>query len=469
MHRFKIHTSFLLLIFAACSAYAQGYVGFGTDTPAERADINGALIIRQDAAAVTPVAGTIRWNATDGRHDGRVSAGSWIRLENDNTYEENGDYTSLVCGTVLTTAAGIANTVSTDQHDTPFGTTYQDKRAQYLYYGSDIVAGGLCAGYITQIGFQISTLGAPATLNSMQVKLKMTTSTTLSGTTWETGMTTYYGPGAITLALGPNYVSLTAGAYPSGFYWDGYSNILVEICFDNASNSFNSSVDAQSGLAYNCTRSGAANFAAGCGLSATTLYTRRPVIFFTGNANGPVTGIDDYLQFNDPIVIGSPVLPAPYEHHGPGSVTAEAIYDENIIISDYVFDHYFDGFMSATDSKTHAGYRFYTLTEMEAYMRENRHLPTIKGRADWEQKRFSTGELATQLWVTMETHALYLKELHERTSVAEQLLEDPETIVLDAYAAELNKVMTDTTLSEEEKVVKIQLLTEKMQGSADAP
>lgn len=465
------HKNFLLAVgFICLSSYvfAQGQVGFGTDTPAEKADINGALIIRGDAAAVTPIAGTIRWNATDGMHDGRVSAGSWIRLENDNTYE-TGDYTSLVCGTILTTSAGMSTGTSSDQHDTPFGTAYQDKRAQYLYKGSDIVSGGLCAGYITQIGFQISNLGAPATLNSCQVKLKMTTTNDLTGTAWETGLTTYFGPGAVTLALGPNYISLTSGAYPSGFYWDGYSNILVEICYDNASNSLNSQVDVQASLTYNATRSGAINFGAGCGISASTLYARRPVILFTGNANGPVTGTSDYLQFDDPIMIGSPVLPAPYVHHGPGSVTAEAIYDENVMISDYVFDQYYDGRMLPEDAAMHSDYTMKSIDEMEAFMRTERHLPTIKGRADWEKKRFSTGELATQLWVTFETHALYLKELHERTASVENILAGADQILIDAYQAEITRVEMDTTLTEAERAQKITALKNSIAAIEHAP
>lgn len=460
-----IHTLLILICIGISSAlYGQGEVGFGTDTPAEKADINGALIIRTGAAAVTPVAGTIRWNTTDGMHDGRVSTGSWIRLENDNTYEVAGDYTSLVCGTVLTTSAGNVTGTSSDQHDTPFGTTYQDKRAQYLYKGSDIVAGGLCAGYITQIGFQVTYLGSPATLNSLQVKMKMTTTSDLTGTAWETGMTTLYGPGAVTLALGPNYISLTSGAYPSGFYWDGYSNILVEICYDNASNSLNSTVDVQGSLTYNATRSAAQNFTAGCGISAaTTLYTRRPVIFLTGNANGPLAGVGDYLQFDYGVNIGNPVLPAPYLSHGPGSVTAEAIYDENIIISDYVFDHYYDGIMMDEDLAKHADYKHYTLDEMAEFMEKERHLPTIKGRDEWNTEMFSTGELATELWVTFETHALYLKELHERTAALESIMGSPDAILIEAYEKELQLVNDDATLSASEKQEKINLLNKSLE------
>lgn len=453
---------YLIILIISCSGqlFAQGEVGFGTNTPAEKADVNGAMIVRGMAAAVTPVAGTIRWNTTDLLHDGRTSAGAWVRLENDDDFL-NGDYTALVCGTTSTTSAGTVSGTSTTATETPFATEYDDKRGQYLYLGSDVVSGGLCAGYVTQIGFNVVSLGAPATLNSCQVKLKLTTTTSLTGTTWETGLLTYWS-GAVTLGPGPNYISLTSGAYPSGFYWDGYSNILLELCFDNASRSVNSTVDVTSGLAYNATRTAYANFVAGCGMAATTVTNKRPVLYLTGNSNGPTTGTGDYLYFEKAVVIGSPAI-APDVSHGPGSVTAEAVYDENIMISDYVFDKYFDGKVSEDDAPKYHDFSVMTIPQMTDYMKTNRHLPTISGRDEWmENGKFSIGNLSTELWVTYETHALYLKELNDRTLALEQITGDPTQILLEAYYAEKARVSSDITLSESEKALKINLLTTRI-------
>jgi hypothetical protein len=451
----------ILFLFVGTFAYGQGEVGFGTDTPGEKVDINGALIIRGDAVAATPVLGSIRWNSTDGMHDGRETPGVWTRLENDE-FEQSGDYTAMVCGTTSTTSAGTATGTSTTASETPFATQYDDKRSQYLYYGTEIALGGLCAGYITQIGFQVSTLGAPATLNGLQVKMKMTTATSLGGLTWDTGLTTYYSA-AYTLGPGANYISLTSGAYPSGFYWDGYSNIELEICYDNVTRSFNTTVEISSGLAYTATRTHYADLLVGCTLTATVTEAKHPVLYLTGTGVGPTTGVGDYLQFDLPVMIGSPVLPAPYVHHGPGSITAEAIYDENVIISDYVFDNYYDGEMKDADKVKHAGYDMKSIDDMSAYMREHRHLPTIRGRKEWQELgKFSVGELSTELWVTFETHALYLKEIHERTQVAENILISADELVVDAYQAEINRVQSDNTLTESVRDEKIALLNKKI-------
>ncbi|MCB0794267.1 MAG: hypothetical protein KDB88_05985, partial [Flavobacteriales bacterium] len=55
------------------------------------------------------------------------------------------------------------------------------------------------------------------------------------------------------------------------------------------------------------------------------------------------------------------------------------------------------------------------IDEMANYVERERHLPTIEGRDTWKQDgTFSLDELSTQLWVTVEEQALYIKELNER-------------------------------------------------------
>ncbi|HNO28920.1 MAG TPA: hypothetical protein PKN15_09025, partial [Chitinophagales bacterium] len=126
-------------------AEGQGYVGIGTTTPAEKLDVNGAIIVRGDATAATPVAGTVRWNSTDGMHDGRTSAGEWRRLEN-NFSLLSGTYYNVSCGATLTTTVGAGTSTSATTYDTPFGTQYADNKRDYLYFASELTAAGYCAG-----------------------------------------------------------------------------------------------------------------------------------------------------------------------------------------------------------------------------------------------------------------------------------------------------------------------------------
>ncbi len=394
------------------NVYAQGYVGVGTTTPAEKLDVNGAVIVRGDATTVPPVAGTIRWNAADGMHDGRTSAGEWRRLENDMSLL-TGDYYTINCALSLSTTVGGGVSTSVGAYDTPFSTQFSDAKKQYLYFASELTSVGFCAGNITAIGFNVLTLGTP-NINNWTVKLKNTPLTALTGTTYETGLTTVYGPSNITIAAGVN--TFTFG---TPFYWDGTSNLMIEVCFDNgAAAGTNSSVNINNLGIVNRNRNYNATLAlsSGCGLVTGTLVSPvRPNVIITGTTTGPTPTTTSYIYSVQPWVVGTPALPAPYLSHGPGTVTAQALYDDNTLLSDYVFDAYFDGRVSEEDLALHADYKMADLEEMIQFMEEHRHLPTIKGRSDWEQNgKFSVGELSSYLWETSETQALYIIELRKR-------------------------------------------------------
>lgn len=393
--------------------YAQGYVGVGTTTPAEKLDVNGAVIVRGDATTVPPVAGTIRWNAADGMHDGRTSAGEWRRLENDMSLL-TGDYYTINCGAALTASVGGGVATSIGSYDTPFSTAAADARKQYLYSATELTSAGFCAGNITAIAFNVITLGTP-NINGWTVKIKNTASTSLSGTTWESGVTTVFGPTNITLAAGAN--TFTFG---TPFYWDGTSNLLIEVCFDNGTIGYtgtNSSVNINNtGVVLRNRYYNLNSASSGCIIgTATTSSAVRPNVIITGTTTGPTPTTTSYLYSAQPWVVGTPALPAPYMSHGPGSVTAQALYDDNTLLSDYVFDAYFDGRVAEEDLALHADYKMADLEEMIRFMEEHRHLPTIKGRSDWEQNgKFSVGELSSYLWETSETQALYIIELRRR-------------------------------------------------------
>ena len=110
------------------------------------------------------------------------------------------------------------------------------------------------------------------------------------------------------------------------------------------------------------------------------------------------------------VVVGSPTG----GDKGAGTINAIAVYDDNVLLTDYVFDKYFDGKIRKEDKLLHADYKMMSLNEMIEYMKKEKHLPTISGRKEWKKNgKFSTGQLITQLWETVETQALYIKELKE--------------------------------------------------------
>lgn len=396
-------------------AEGQGYVGIGTTTPAEKLDVNGAIIVRGDATAATPVAGTVRWNSTDGMHDGRTSAGEWRRLEN-NFSLLSGTYYNVSCGATLTTTVGAGTSTSATTYDTPFGTQYADNKRDYLYFASELTAAGYCAGTITALGFEIVSLGT-STINNFQIGMQSTALTAISGTTFAGGYTIVYGgPGTtISLTAGVNYFTLT-----TPFTWDGTSNILIQVCFNNGGVGYsgtNSSVKCNTTGVTVKTRYYYATLPSdGCTMATgTSTAVSRPNLYVTGKTTGPIGTSGNYLYSALPWVVGTPAIPAPYVHHGDGTVTAQSLYDDNTLLSDHVFDYYFDGKVADQDLALHSDYKMASLEEMIAFMEEQRHLPTIQGRSAWEQNgKFSVGQLSTELWETSETQSLYILELNKR-------------------------------------------------------
>ncbi len=98
---------------------------------------------------------------------------------------------------------------------------------------------------------------------------------------------------------------------------------------------------------------------------------------------------------------------------GAGTINATAVYDDNVLLTDYVFDKYFDGSVRESDLPLHSNYNMLSLSQMADYISVNRHLPTIPGRDEWEKNgKFSLGVLANHLWETAETQALYVVELN---------------------------------------------------------
>ncbi len=118
----------------------------------------------------------------------------------------------------------------------------------------------------------------------------------------------------------------------------------------------------------------------------------------------------------DAAILNSLVVGSPRGGNlGDGSINAEAVYDDNVLLTDYVFDWYFGGSVLECDMDKHADYRMLSLQEMIDFTRENRHLPTITGRKEWEKYgKLPLGILTNQIWETVETQAIYIIQLKEQ-------------------------------------------------------
>ena len=152
----------------------------------------------------------------------------------------------------------------------PFATYSTDCRSQLLFTAAELsAAGALSNSSITKIGFNISSFYEIA-MNNFSVKFQHTNLTSLTGFT-STGWTTAYSGTYTIPSTGWQYINMTG---PDYFIYNGTSNLLVEICFDNTNYLSNSIVYATT--VSNMTWAYSVNNNSGCSMSGGNTYTTRP-------------------------------------------------------------------------------------------------------------------------------------------------------------------------------------------------
>lgn len=127
----------------------------------------------------------------------------------------------------------------------PFYTFYMDSRTDLLYLAGEIKAGGGSPGGLLRIAF---TVASPSNqvMNGFKIKVQNTTATSISSFT-NSGWTTVANRNFTILGSGLQLITLDTPY----FSWNGTSNLLFEICFNNNSYAPNSTVyaTAASGMA----------------------------------------------------------------------------------------------------------------------------------------------------------------------------------------------------------------------------
>jgi len=127
----------------------------------------------------------------------------------------------------------------TSSSNYPYTTYWEDGRTDMLYTAAEITGVGGSASYIMKVGFNVITAD-PAPMNGFKVKLQNTTQTTLTGFV-ASGWTVCY-DGVYTIpGTGWQYITLQ-----TPYYWNGTSNLLVEVCYNNAAYTYYSPVNATS-------------------------------------------------------------------------------------------------------------------------------------------------------------------------------------------------------------------------------
>lgn len=126
---------------------------------------------------------------------------------------------------------------SSTSYPAPYGNWYWGAKHQIIVLASELTAAGMSAGDIYGLGFDVAQAnGSP--LDGFTIKIGTTTLTQYSfGSSFQTtGLTTVFGPSNYTETSGVNMHT-----FSSPYNWDGSSNLIIDICFNNSSFTNNAS------------------------------------------------------------------------------------------------------------------------------------------------------------------------------------------------------------------------------------
>ncbi|REJ83163.1 MAG: hypothetical protein DWQ44_00145 [Bacteroidetes bacterium] len=176
-----------------------------------------------------------------------------------------------------TVGSGII-TNGSQSYPAPYGNYYWGARHQFLITAAELNTAGITAGYLESIAFDVSSVNSAPIHNNFTVKMGTTVLTTI--TSFQGGLSTVLNPVNYQPIVGWN-----THTFNTPFNWNGSSNIIVEVCFQNGSfvNGGNASV-RQSSTAYTSTVYYRADNSTVCGSSTvTSSISQRPNIRFTKN------------------------------------------------------------------------------------------------------------------------------------------------------------------------------------------
>jgi hypothetical protein len=136
-------------------------------------------------------------------------------------------------------------------HPTPYGTYYENFKQQYLILASELTEKGLSLGNITAIAFNVADKNDCSEMPNYRIYIKTTELTELTEN-FEEG--TYH-----QVWFQENYLPTdgwNTHTFNDPYYWDGTSNLIVQICTDMITGSWtdNASVYYTTTTAYTCLR-----------------------------------------------------------------------------------------------------------------------------------------------------------------------------------------------------------------------
>ena len=195
---------------------------------------------------------------------------------------------TTACGTPTDYAVGDPAAVGVAAN-TPFSGGFSDGRTQLLYRASELISAGLKSGTISKLAFNVITKQSTIPYSNLTIKMSCTSDTGI--TTFKAGLPVVYTPKSYSTVAGTNTFTLD-----NTYDWDGTSNIIVEVCYDNTASSTSDILQTTVGLFNGAALHNQVNGASGCALpdpSPVPAGVRRANITFSQCP--PPAGVHQYL------------------------------------------------------------------------------------------------------------------------------------------------------------------------------
>lgn len=206
------------------------------------------------------------------------------------------------CGSTTTTPTPTISTASntitigngTGTTTTPYGTYYMDAKTQYIITKAELVAAGYSSvnNIIKSLAFNVASASSQV-MNGFTIKIGHTTASSFGSTSFlsNTGLTTVFS-GNVTAATG-----WKTHTFNTPFTYNGISNLLVEICFNNSAYTTDSKTFYTTTSGYNTLylRSDVASGGV-CNNTTGTRTYNRPNMRFTFSSSSAIT------LANEPII-----------------------------------------------------------------------------------------------------------------------------------------------------------------------
>lgn len=206
------------------------------------------------------------------------------------TYGETEDYSVNFVSSATTGTSLILGTGTSTTANAPYGTYYMDERSQFIVTKAELVNAGYSTAnsLIKSLAFNISSLSAQV-MNGFTIKIGHTSASSF-------GTATSFATSTMTTVYSANYTPVSGWnthTFGTGFNYNGTSNLIIDICWNNSSYTNDSKVYCTA-TADNKTLFYKGDVAAGavCGNISGSLSTARPNMKFALGATSS-TGKND--------------------------------------------------------------------------------------------------------------------------------------------------------------------------------